>query len=331
MPSIYRLAICFWAVSKAASVEAAAPRLIFRMHDGLSAPSGRAALPRDIGRTQTSEVPECLARLSSVLRDAPVLQQAPVPEVASPLPISQAGRLTALLADAAREQPGRYGPQASLEAVSAASEESPAEAGAWFDGRGPVKIGPAADYADLPAVAVDDFGIFEQAARALGRYSLEVGAEKWPICRDCIQVDKYRSQYDLFYRGSLQKGHSPEAAAARAFGNSEAPWAAAASKGALADAVALSFAETSVSMVASKNFPWFGPLSLPEVVRPILEEYRRVLKPGGFAVLLADGALDRRDWPRHIAIARSLGFSALYVKIGKLSAGGILLVKKSDP
>ena len=165
---------------------------------------------------------------------------------------------------------------------------------------------------------------------------VEIGAANQPICADCVQVDKYVSQFDLFSRKEWeQTGERPPAAPLlrslrsrnRSFPRTvetfRAPWAAARG-GIIADALEMPFKDGAVGFLVSKCFPWFIPEGLDarnekaqrRLIRKLLAEYQRVLAPGGAILLMGSEMVDRpgteldRFWP-HAVIAAELGFDAI--------------------
>lgn len=102
---------------------------------------------------------------------------------------------------------------------------------------------------------------------------IEIGAADRPLCPDCLQIDRYRSMSEL------QTGIHDS-------GDSEQKWAAAKS-GLIADARSLPFKDGTVSLIASKRFPWFGE-NARKMIRSVLREYRRILAANGSIVLLSN-------------------------------------------
>ncbi len=202
-----------------------------------------------------------------------------------------------------------------------------ADLAAMFDGQNASAAAPIDGELDspIPTLAIASLQYFAHAAGSVGR-QLEIGAADNPICPRCLQVDKYASLFDLLVKKRTENGRLSRERAeqwTQAEDVSQDKWAAA-RNGVFADAAALPFRDDSTAMILSKCFPWLGPTT-QTVIHPILKEYRRVLRPGGFAVLLMDKALQSSKWSRHIAIARSLGFSVFYVSLPSFS--GIVISK----
>lgn len=175
-----------------------------------------------------------------------------------------------------------------------------------------------------------------QLIRETSGFKVEIGAADSPICDDCIQIDKYRSVKDLFTQQlSKQLGRPPlpseienqlerSTALRHEF---EAPWAVAiVEKGVVGDANHLPLAASSVSLLISKHFPWFGPLTRKdEIIRPILQEYHRVMKNDGKVLLLTDHPRNWEIFMMHYQIAQDLGFKVLFVDAPMYS--GLILSK----
>jgi SAM-dependent methyltransferase len=127
-----------------------------------------------------------------------------------------------------------------------------------------------------------------------GGVRLEVGGSDTPLCSDCLQLDL-----------------APAAGAAHL----------------RADARRLPFADRSIDLIVTKNFPWNAEFLMylredladaqGRTVAAVLNEYHRVLSPGGRALLMfeyvdaADGSLPdpRRNFATHLAVAAELGLS----------------------
>ena len=168
---------------------------------------------------------------------------------------------------------------------------------------------------------------------------VEIGAADEPLCADCVQVDKYASQYDLAsvdadsrFRGkkpaallrAMQRRYRGLPGFRMSLGELTAPWAAA-QGGIIADAQSLPFQDRSVGFLVTKCFPWFFYPCLTgsklrqhrAFVRRILAEYLRVLTDDGVLILLTDDSSDPGQgldsFLPHALIAAELGFDAIPV------------------
>jgi SAM-dependent methyltransferase len=145
---------------------------------------------------------------------------------------------------------------------------------------------------------------------------LEVGASHDPVCgsSNCIFVDDSKQSLSETRKHFQDLGKSV--------------------KTLLTDATSMpKIKDQSIDKIVSKNFPWFGDSVKTEaVIKPILEEYKRILSPRGIVVLLANGL--SRDWKSeldeqfglHIQLASQLGFDVY--PVATHAWNGLILYKK---
>ncbi len=176
-------------------------------------------------------------------------------------------------------------------------------------------------------------GRIRQLIRDQPGLQVEVGAAHAPLCRECVQMDRYVSQRDLhtdLLRKKLGRNPSPqelEGALSRllAHERSDSPWEVARSgRGIVGDASRMPISSGKASLIISKNYPWFGDASKHEpTIRKVLGEFSRVLRNDGRVLLLIDEPA--QDWGLHARVAHSLGF--LWQEIRGQDFSGILLRK----
>lgn len=174
--------------------------------------------------------------------------------------------------------------------------------------------------------------ILGEIAAAAGK-KIEIGAADTPFCPGCTQVDKYKSQYDLFESMLAERlGRKPtpeeveaDLRKAGAGQNSHEPWVAA-KNGYIADADHLPFASQSTGAIFSKNFPWHSHRTPDSFIESVLKEYKRVLMPGGHVFLLAALSKGTKNFERHAQIAKSLGFKIDWAQTETNTA--LILTKK---
>ena len=164
--------------------------------------------------------------------------------------------------------------------------------------------------------------------------SIEIAAGSKPICKNCIQIDKYSNTKEMMQNYSKvenPKMQSREIEARLIVANKFDPklssnnFAAKTQNGIIADAYDLPFEPNSISIIISKNFEWFNNKEPEKTIRPLLEEYRRVLKEGGEVYLLKDGTNNFEAFEIHRSIAQFLGFRTKLIRLKNPNSSGILL------
>lgn len=209
-------------------------------------------------------------------------------------------------------------------------------------------------------IELDDF---KQVITSLNMdRTVEIGSATLPICEGCIQVDRYRSSFDMdkvkansYLRqrkeGSLLPKRLRMATGGwltdeerlkrleRLTGASAEdllkPFAVNGPKGVLADANNLPFPNSSMDLILTKNFPWFGPdasfwgySGAKNYYRSFLNEYDRVLSSKGAIIILASGNTPpKKVMSFHIRELRKLGYT-VDIEIRSNNFSGIIVTKK---
>lgn len=157
---------------------------------------------------------------------------------------------------------------------------------------------------------------------------IEIGGADNPFCRDCLQVDRYASQADMM--GKLGINIPKFDAAGRAVVIRDRKFAAA-QNGIIADAAALPFKKRSLSVIVSKNFPWF--LKTPQEAQRIelmLSAYQKVLTNDGMMILLNSYNPDILvNFANHIRASEALGYQVDLIYTEHVT--GILVTPKARP